>query len=349
MRTTSPLILLVLAVGCASEPPDTVVYAPVCPQSVCGLNSPEVARNGMHEANLFGEPDENKISLETGSNKGRTERARAQIWDAQGHSYDLHVENDRLFGVDPDTGVVLKSDGLIGAELHVLQSGQPIYHIRIDGVRMLTMPIGPSDLVELYTMIWVPQGSTEEGELCGVPDRPFDDIKDQDQLWGMHAGETLIILGDRFNAEAKTMNQNEDWNPSWFNFGCAGRTIAKMKLLRKTQKSGTGNWKTRQAALKMLAADYCGTGKAFTRTGTRVEFKDTEYVPDYPWTPTVIEARWNERGATCVSTPRRQSAVPYVFDYIYATCLPIDCYENDLWNPTITDLDGALIVSALYQ
>ena len=344
MRTTS-LILVVLAVGCAGVPEDTVVLQGNCPPSLCSLNSQEVARNGMHEANLFGEIDENKISLETG---GSNKRPRAQIWDAGERAWDLHVEHSRLFGVDPSSGAVLKGDGLIGAQLHVLQSGSPIYHIRIDGVRTITMPIGAPDPLEVYTMVWVPQNSSVEGELCEVPDRPFDDIKDQDQLWGMRRNETLVFRGDRINGTRKTMSQNEDWDPNWFNFGCAGRTLAKMKLLRKTQEDGTQNWQARQAALKMLAADYCGTGQSFTRTGTRVEFKDGDLI-DYVYTPTVVEARWDENGARCLSNPRRQNFVPYIFDYIYAACLPIACFDTNMTSPSVYELDGAQIVTALYQ
>lgn len=350
MRTTS-LLALLLTAGCMGELElsESVAYTGTrCPITICGGNSQEVARNGMHEANLFGEYDENKISLETNHPASANREPRAQIWDAAGQPYDLHVKDGRLLGVDPSSGSILKSENLIGAKLHVLQSGQPAYHIRIDGVRMIQTPVGEPDPIEVYTMVWLPQGSNEEGQLCGVPEVPFDDKKDQDQLLGMRSDETLVFEGDRIDAKAKTMNPNPEWNPSWFNFGCAGRTLAKLRLLRKTQGNGSGDWASRQTALKMMAADYCGKGQGFTRTGTRIGWKDAEGLVDYVRTPTVIEARWNQHGATCVSTPRRLSAVPYVWDYINATCLPISC---DLLQSTasVYDLGDAKIITALYD
>src|SRR5690606_6262754 len=150
-------------------------------------NSQEVTRNGMWEANLFGEVDANKISLATRApdpkdKKGKKDKIdkqpggdteRAQLWDATGRSWDLHVENGRLFGVDPSTGEVLKGDQPQGAHLRVLQSGQPLFRIRIDGVRTIPTPVGAPDPVEVYTMVWVPQGAGTEAQLCDVAGQPL--------------------------------------------------------------------------------------------------------------------------------------------------------------------------------
>lgn len=343
---TKPLLVLVLAAGCTGEVPDGVAYNTRCSPIVCGANSPEVARNGMHEANLFGEVDDNKIALETRAND--TLERRAQIWNIEGRPYDLHVERGQLFGIASGSGDRLEHERLIGARLHVIQSDTPIYEIRIDGVRTITAPVGAPDPIEVYTMTWLPRGSSEEGELCELPEQPFDDVKDADQLLGMRSNETLVFEGDRIDQDAKTMNDNKNWDPAWFNFGCAGRTLAKLRLLHKTQGNGTGDWASRQAALKMLSADYCGTGMPFTRTGQRIAWMDSEGLVEYVRPPTGIEARWDWYGAACVTRPRRQDDVPHIWDYIIQECLPVPC-EEDTMPPALYNFAGAKIISALYQ
>lgn len=347
MRTTS-LMLVFIAAGCTGEPePLGVAYAGQCPPAVCGLNSPEVARNGMHEAHLFGQPDENGISLET-SFSPKYDSPRAQIWDLAGRSYDLSVHDGRITGRAAN-GLALSGTGLIGAELHVLQHGQPLYTIRIDNVRTIITPVGKPDPIEVYAMTWMPDGAAKGADLCEVPARPFDDIRDQDQLLGMLSNEVLVYEGDRIDATAKTMSRNDGWDDRWFNFGCAGRTLAKLRLLRKTQGNGSGNWAARQTALKMLAADYCGVGVPFTRTGTRIGWKDAEGLVDYVQPPHKLEARWNENGATCLDTPRMIHAVPSIADYIREVCKPLPCYDTDLSQMDPQNLEHEQIVSALYD
>lgn len=348
MRTTS-LVLVFLAVGCAGEPEDPgVIYQTECPPEVCSRNSGEVLRNGMHEANLFGEVDENKMSLATRPPLGKGLRRRALIWDAQGAPYDLYVVNGRISGVNPITGARISGPGLVGAQLHVLASSQPIYNIRIDGVREIPTAVGMPDPIEIYRMVWVDATTLAEGPPCEALDTRLDEIKDPTPLYGMRTNETLVYEGDRINAHTKTMNQNAQWDPNWFNFGCAGRTLAKLRLLRKTQGNGTGNWRARQAALKMLSADYCGTGTSFTRTGMHIDWMDAEGLVHYAFPPLQMEARWTEKGATCLSTPRMEHVSPHVREYVNNECLLNAC-DLDPTTRSLYDLSGTEIVSALYD
>jgi hypothetical protein len=69
----------------------------------------------------------------------------------------------------------------------------------------------------------------------------------------------------------------------------------------------------RQAMLKMFAADYCGTGRAFTVDGQPLQYRDSTHwypgasTPSLPdsWAARGVEALWSERGAVCLDTPRR--------------------------------------------
>jgi hypothetical protein len=310
----------------------------------------------MWEASLYGVTDVNKISLETRTTKSGG--PRAQIWDAAGHNYDLYVDNGYISGINSVTRQRISGESLVGATLHVLQSGQPLYHIRIDRVRTIPTPVGAPDPIEVYKMVWVPQqASLGEGELCEVPEQPFDNIKDADQLYGMLRDETLVFPGDRINQATLTISDNAHWDPSWFNFGCAGRTLAKMRLLRKTlgNSVGTPDWSARQAALKMLSADYCGIGAPFTHTGQRIRWKDDQGLvdslqlvnPDGTVNNRRLEARWTELGISCMDAARLQYEHPAVWDYIHQTCLPMSCYDP-ISTPGVGDLAGAKIVSAIF-
>ncbi|PCC74267.1 hypothetical protein SAMN02745121_04370 [Nannocystis exedens] len=57
-----------------------------------------------------------------------------------------------------------------------------------------------------------------------------------------------------------------------------------------------------QAAVRMIRADYCGDGEAFTEAGTMISWSDTLFHPDNGFGP--IEAVWDEHGAVCLNTPR---------------------------------------------
>jgi hypothetical protein len=63
------------------------------------------------------------------------------------------------------------------------------------------------------------------------------------------------------------------------------------------------------AMLKMLTADYCGTGRSYTVDGQPLKYGDSNHwcsqPPIIPSAVCSIEALWAEKGAVCVDTPRR--------------------------------------------
>ncbi|MGH8311591.1 MAG: ADYC domain-containing protein, partial [Steroidobacteraceae bacterium] len=117
----------------------------------------------------------------------------------------------------------------------------------------------------------------------------------------------------------------------WFNLGCARHTLAKLRLTRSTLHTvKSGAWQQVQATLKMLSADYCGTGKAFTIAGEPIVWKNNVGMKYY-FPPSVLEARWSENGALCLNTPRLESpAYPDVELDIAAECArPPSCANPD--------------------
>lgn len=355
MRTI-PAVLTVFMFGCGLDavdappepPPEFTPYDTRCRSLECG-NSSEVGRNGLHEASLSGKWDDNKIYLET------NEKGRAQIWNAERKPFDLHVERSTISGVNA-WGEVIRRDQLIGAEIHVWQSGWPLYNIRIGAWRPFTTRIGT--VIEVYEMYWQPLDGSPEGELCNVPAFP----RGEEDLGGMTRFETLVFPGDRINAHAKTMSKDDEWDPDWFNFGCAGRTLAKLKINGQTTEDRLPDrdparpqgWARRQATLKMLVADYCGGGTAYTEHGVPLVWGDGQGM-QYRATPVEIEGRWDEKGATCLNRPRLAvhpvPGVDVAAEMMADMCFPRICYEPPPLPPSPGPedfRDGAQVVSAYF-
>lgn len=82
-----------------------------------------------------------------------------------------------------------------------------------------------------------------------------------------------------------------------------------MHVYGHTQASQIAGFATtipeRQTFLKMLVADYCGTGKVFTVAGQPLMWTDDRgTMPLTSGVPRTTEARWQPSGADCVNEPR---------------------------------------------
>jgi ADYC domain len=347
MRITA-VVLPLVALSCVDPEPavqldEVTAYTIVCKELKCG-NSPQVARYGMHEANLNGVWGRNDLHLET-------RNGRAQLFAPSGRTYDLNVVKGRLFGTTAAGGYLAHGD-LAGSELHVWRGYSPLYNITIGAAHEIPFAVGdPTDRVEVYQMTWHPVGKPpSDEELCNPSDYPIGRL----ERYGMGDKDVLVYEGDRFNVDKLTVSQDND--PAWFNFGCSGRTLAKMRLLRQSKavQSNSGGWERRQATFKMLCADYCGTGQAYTVTGAPIMFADGEEMK-YPVQPTEIEALWTERGATCVNQLRLEAThFPgfYPWDEMIAdSCLPLNCHDIAFGNPQPFDFgyQDTQVISAFWQ
>jgi hypothetical protein len=120
---------------------------------------------------------------------------------------------------------------------------------------------------------------------------------------------TFVFEGERINAETKLIY---DFDLAWFNLGCAGHLLSKMHLMGHVAATAEMGYVTtlaeRQTIMRMFAADYCGTGKAFTVPGIRLQWHDhRNWLPYSPETPPLeydVEARWTPYGAACLAIPR---------------------------------------------
>jgi hypothetical protein len=302
MRTIQMLLTITALASCVVLDEATLEQAEgggPCDTLTC-TNSPEVPYAGYHELNVLGLSNAEGISI-------RSVKGFAQIYK-NGVAYRLTVSNSRIVGLH-DLLAPLQGDELVDAEI-VLEHGEPkevLYVVRITRRREIPFPFGPPGTLETYRFVRYLPGPVPPRPpvLCNGPMLVSDPKWAYWTFHGMYPDEVLVFEGDRIHRGAKTMSRKPDNN--WFNIGCAGHTLAKLHLTRNTYWTQANpaddlSWQARQATLKMLVADYCGTGRAFTVAGTPLVWKGGHVT--FADEPTSIEARWGASGATCVGVPR---------------------------------------------
>jgi ADYC domain len=316
-----------------------------CPPVGC-FNSPEIEheRYGMHELHLRGRPNLRGIAIQSKDDRALIVKG--------GTVYALQVENGRLFGIDPPRPPLAGPD-LVGAEIVLEPANAPPFVIHIDAVRPAQFELGPQDPFEAYKLSWHELGKPADPRQKACVDPNL--IAEGETLWyenlGLEPGESVVFEGDRIDGARKSIDGT--WQPDWFSIGCAGTALGKLYMLRETTVSSPSPDLARhRATLKMLVADYCGTGVAFTvageplfwRSPPRMDYPGAEAVPAYPYE---IEARWTAEGAACLGTPRlavteAHHAFGDVAAAIAAECpgLPA-CANTDAW-----DFDKAILVTA---
>jgi hypothetical protein len=332
IRAEAVLAVAVAAAGmamaaCALDPPadpvasDTpsvtqeVVVGSQCPPFGCGANSPVIdTQFEFHDFNLVGTsatapgtiPNDAGLSLLAAG-----EAHRAQIF--QGRAYDLYVVDARIVGNCVSLGCTpLQGSALVGAQIPVIANGAVHYVITIGSVRTLSYFLG-GGTVESYTLIWKDLVTGAQSNLCSniklleqllqqqAGDEPFA----AQELMGMRTFETVVFEGDKIETASKRMSPLAD--DTWFNIGCAGHTLSKLLLTHNTvhsQAAGlTGAWERRQSTMRMLVADYCGSGIPLTVPGQRLVWIG-DLMVDYYETPLKFEARWLPDRAKCLADPR---------------------------------------------
>lgn len=94
-----------------------------------------------------------------------------------------------------------------------------------------------------------------------------------------------------------------------FTWACRGAALAK------AVEWGYAPWRSvgatslkdaHQAAVRMIRADYCGTGASHTVNGNPIDVSDKWNIQQ-PGTAWPVEAKWGPDGAVCLNTPRRLS------------------------------------------
>jgi len=266
---------------------------PQCDEPGCGLNSPEIANYNFWDLSL-------------NYNTYNTQGFRITSFEKNGVPYTLSVSGGRIKGVRRDG--VLSGQALVGATIHVEHQSDLEFVIVINAVQQWSFwaKTGSSTTAraEGYELLWRQLGTATHYEnVCSDPPvRGIDTLYTASHL-------TFVFEGERISQETKTIASTLDTR--WFNLGCAGSTLAKLHLTGHTYAASLATNRAfsttipeRQTMLKMLSADYCGTGKAFTIQGTPLDWADDKNWMEYAYSTQNVEARWNADGAVCLNRPR---------------------------------------------
>jgi hypothetical protein len=332
-------VVLVLVCSCVVPDPDVEEVAveeqnvlgtkPNCDETGCGMNSPYLDTYGFH------------FLYQDGSINPQGFRITA--FERFGTPLTLKVVDGRITGIDA-SNVVYAETTLNGAKFHISYNGTPMFRIMINGYETMFSwaenARGQRMRVRTYRFKW---------ETVSDPNKFYDLCSNPgvDETLGMNEHHTLVFEGDVIDANAKkvlpTINNNV------INFGCAGGTLAKQHLTGHTEVAARQGFVTtydeRTTNLKMLSADYCGNGKAFTIGGQPLQWSDhrswVDVVP--PLGGSVVrEALWSTAGAVCLNKPRLVANASAFGTAMYgnietaiaATCTrPVWCGSGSAYQP----------------
>ncbi len=304
---------VILAGGCVFDEGDVetseVEQAAICGWA-CGENSPVIPGiGGFHELNELG--------------AANAEGFRISKFERYGTSYQLNVSRGKLIGRSLDGGASISGVALEDAVIWLRHPGGT-FVLKVMNVGVTPMfadnngDATPNLNVETYEIhaaavdahgTWGPLRN-----VCSNP--PIDRV----YTLGMLGQMVVLFDGDRIDGATKTVYGIDN---NWFNIGCAGGALSKLYLTGHAEpaKYAPYNYVTdlaqRQTMLKMFSADYCGTGKAFTVGGQKVQWKDDllwmKYDPQYNMFTS--EARWTPNGASCLGTPRIEAHPTALSEY----------------------------------
>ena len=260
-------------------------YTFSCPTWRCGFNSAEVNGRAIRELNLDGLANAEGMKIV------------GFIAPLGLLGYSLAVEDDELVA-KKNGAPTLRGLGLTGATILVKGPGLlslpiPITVLAYDEIDSWAED-GPS--VPTYALLYPDLSS-----LLGTRNVCNGDLTD------VLATAAVVLGGETYNTTTKTVNAGMN---RWFTIGCAGSAAAKLRLLNYGPQSdfdGQGNPASvdqRQAALKMITADYCGSGVSYTQNDTPLQWEDAAGTVPLDGPQGAIEAVWTSSGALCVDTTR---------------------------------------------
>jgi hypothetical protein len=294
-----------------------------CPK--CQFNSAHVGGSPVSHLDLSGEPNEFGVAVR-------------HLRDPDGDLYDLGVADEEFAAYHKDE-LVAVGDDLIGWSI-VLEVNRVEQRIQITGRELLPSWAKNRPPISIYALE-VP-GADSVQNIC------------LNQAPGVAA--LTLLHGETYDPERK---QIAEVGPQWLTLACVGEAMYKVKRMdygpngRQGPNGGLTTPAQRTAALKMVTADYCGTGKSFTEDNTQLLFNNnTRTVQLGDMRQLVhLEAYWDEHGARCITKPRLapldkvlgacslpkcesyHNATPYEFKSVAPTN-QYHMFDGIFWTPT---------------
>jgi ADYC domain len=308
--------------GCAEVAPlatasldQGLVQQEDCSSYNCGLNSPVI--DGVYFSSLHLSPlISNPHGMRVAHFASDENNALAGVYFAP--------------GADVVQGATLQ---LAVGNVMVLERGSKRYFLRLFSASTTQLLWAlPSGVVTSYQLKYT---TAEELLRCRAasptaqPDcsRIYREIcKHQDLGDGWSMLGALIFEGNQYDQQSLEVTASAvlPANDTWFNVACEGSLPAKMLLTRRTFATNLGAipLAEQQAFARMWAGDYCGSGQVFTRANFPLRIRPRtalgstgSMVPSHPASfdkLASIDAIWDEHGATCMNTPRLDTAVPAI-------------------------------------
>ena len=265
-----------------------------CPTWGCGGNSPVVAGMDLWEADETG-----RVRNDAGFRITDFRKLVGATWV----SYRADVLDGILTARSLATGAVVYSGTqLVGARFTLVNDTTGgTYFLEVAEVGFTRFWTTPFDAFT-YKLRWWSASQPKHMNVCKDPG-PGVDPNGGTTINAFHA---VLFDDDKFDADAlQVTGERRDW----FNIGCAGSALAKQFLTGNAKAAAatlgyTTTISQRTAHLKMLAADYCGMGDAFTVYGTDLSWEGASGQFSTVVPGQAVEALWTETGARCVNTPR---------------------------------------------
>lgn len=217
---------------------------------------------------------------------GSSQVTLSEIEDPAGQRHEVVVKDGRF---QAETGVAtIEGLQLVGWKLIIASAGNEV----------------PVEIMHVEPQgDWVTGAAVETYALAHTLGQQMQEIPATSLCPGVAADDSAVVLleDDRFDLTHKKVQPN---NPGFVTLACRGHALAKMRMIGHTAGDGyNSSPDDRQAAFKMLTADYCGEGQPFTTIGQPLDWVD-QLGNFPPVSGGVIEARWDAGGVSCLDKPR---------------------------------------------
>lgn len=248
-----------------------------------GLNTPHVNGYDIPELNLQGQPNQDGVVL-------------LGIASPTNEIHALEIAGEEL--AVHTAGGELKGSDLVGWALRVQTPGGATHSLPIYDHASLESWAGKENKpISVYAIAYFDTVVDEWRHICPESGVNLYDVA------------ATLIFEETYDRDDITVDPDRD---GWFTIACAGNAVYKMKMMsyapdRVLEGHGPTTPGERQATLKMLTADYCGDGTAYTEPGTPVLWENSSRTIDLnpQQGEPEVEALWDAAGALCLTVPRQ--------------------------------------------